>query len=139
MKRDIFARKEISIGDGNIYYVQQYPPFEGIKVLGELQKIILPALGGAAVGINQGGFLGDGLAGGLMNLSQNLDAENLERITKLLLNPQYVSVKVEGAKSAVRLDEMKLAEIFTGRYFDMLMLCYEVAKEIFKLSRLRRQ
>lgn len=25
-----FSRKEISIGDGNIYYVQQYPPFEGL-------------------------------------------------------------------------------------------------------------
>ena len=131
MKRDIFARKEISICDGNIYYVQQYPPFEGMKVLGELQKIIFPAIGGAATGFNIDGTLGAGLAGSLLNLSQNLDAENLEKITKLLLNPQYVSVKVEGEKSAVRLDEMKIAEIFTGRYFDMLVLCYEVAKENF--------
>ena len=55
----------------------------------------------------------------------------VKKITKLLLNPQYVSVKVDGEKSAVRLDEIKIAEIFTGRYFDMLVLCYEVAKENF--------
>lgn len=131
MKRDIFSRKKIEIGDGNIYYVQQYPPFEGMKVLGEMQKIILPALGGAATGFSLDGTLGTGVAGGLLNLSQNLDAEKLERLTKLLLNPEYVSVKVKGEKSAVRLDEDKIAEIFTGRYFDMLVLCYEVAKENF--------
>lgn len=129
--RDIFARKEINIGDGNIFYVQQYPPFEGLRVLGELQKVICPSLSGAVIGLKNDGFIGDGLAGGLMTLSENIDADKMEKLSKMLLNPQYVAVKIKGSKEVVALTEDVVNQIFTGRYFDMLYLMFKVAKENF--------
>ena len=125
--RDIFARKEIFFGN-DIFYVQQFPPFEGMKVLGELQKIICPALSGATIGFKDSGILAEVLGGGLMMLSEKLDGESMEKICKMLLNPQYVSVKIDGKGEAERLTEEKIAEIFTGRYFDMIILAVKIAK-----------
>ena len=125
--RDIYSRKEIILGKDK-FYVQQYPPLEGMKVLGELQGIISPAISGAAVGIKDSGILSDGLSGGLLMLAEKLDGEKLEYLSKLLLNPQYVAVKIEGKGQAVALDEDILAQIFTGRYIDMLFLMFKVAQ-----------
>ena len=42
---------EVKIGD-DVFTVRQFPPFYAIRVLGELQKIITPALGGVLKGIS---------------------------------------------------------------------------------------
>lgn len=118
-------RKPITMGK-DIFYVQQFPPFEGIRVFGELQKLILPTVGGVAMGTEQGEE--SGIMAGLMMLSENVDAEKTESIMRMLLNPLYVSVKIGGEGQAMPLDENTINRIFTGRYFDMLVLAYEIAK-----------
>ncbi len=132
MARDIFARKKIIFGN-DVFYVQQYPPFEGIRVLGELQKVILPAIGGAAIGFSEHGF-GEGIAGSLLNISDNLDADKVETLSRMLLNPKYVAVDIGGTgdrNKFKQLDEDTIAEIFTGRYIDMIILMIKIAKENF--------
>ena len=124
---DVGGRKKIVFGK-DIFFVMQYPPFYGMQVLGELQKIVLPALGGAAVGAKDGQNDVEGILGGLMMLSENITAEKLEKLSRMLLDEQYVSVKIGGKGAAIPLDENTLNALFTGRYFDMLVLMYEVAK-----------
>ena len=118
-------RQSITMGK-DIFYVQQFPAFEGMRVLGELQKLVLPAVGGVSMGIEQGEE--NGILAGMMMLSENIDAEKLESLSKMLINPGYVSVKVEGKGAAVPLDENMMNQIFTGRYLDILVLMYEIAK-----------
>ena len=79
-----FDREKIKFGN-DTFYVQQFPPFEGMRVLGELQKIIVPVLSGAAVNTDLKGDMErtfvEGVAGGLMTVSDCCpDKEKLEKI-----------------------------------------------------------
>lgn len=96
---------EVKIGD-DVFTVRQFPPFYAIRVLGELQKIITPALGGVLKGIseNNGDMdtenLGDMLqiiSNGLEKLAYTIDGDKLELALKLLLDEKYVAVKIEGS------------------------------------------
>ena len=81
-----FDREKIKFGN-DTFYVQQFPPFEGMRVLGELQKIIVPVLSGAAVNTDLKGDMErtfvEGVAGGLMTVSDCCpDKEKLEKFLK---------------------------------------------------------
>lgn len=115
------------------FYIQLFPPFHALHVLGEVQKIIVPVLSGAGTGFALGAaqnmeadvksmsVLAPAFIGGIERIAECLDGDKLEKLSRLLLDPDYVAVSV-GGKQAVRLDEDAVIEVFTGRPVDMLVL-----------------
>jgi hypothetical protein len=93
-----------------------------------LQKIIIPAVGGAVAGLQDSSDNAEIVAtvgGALGQLATSLDGDKLERACKLLLDCEYLAVKEKGGQS-MRVSEDELEAIYTGRPWDMLALCYKV-------------
>ena len=108
-----------------------------MKVLGDLQKVAVPALGGAIGGLKPESldmdtsdvkFIGGAVADALNNLAKTLDGETLERAAELLLDPQYVSVAPLHTKDFQPLDEGAVNEIFSGRIIDLIALMVQIFK-----------
>ena len=111
------------------FSIRQMNPFTAMKVLGDLQKLIIPALGGAAAGLNdssENAEVVSAIGGALASIADNVDGDKLEQACKLLLNVDYIAVKEKGAKDFAYVSEEGLEAIFTGRPWDMLALCYKV-------------
>lgn len=111
------------------FSIRQMNPFRAMKVLGDLQKLIIPAIGGAAASLqdsaeNQEMYAT--IAGALRQLATDMDGDSLEKACTLLLEPEYIAVKEPGSKSFIRSDIDGLAAIYTGRPWDMLALCVKV-------------
>lgn len=127
---------EVEIG-GNVFYIRQFDPFRAIGVLGELQKVISPILGGLAGAVSKNGIDKDiadlsVVAGALQeifeSLPEHLDGDKLQSLSKKLLNKDFIGVSVGGEGKPVMLDAGAINEVFTGCPYDMLRLMYEVAK-----------
>ena len=111
------------------FSIRQMNPFKAMKVLGDLQKLIIPALGGAAARLNdssENAEIVSAIGGALASIADNVDGDKLEQACKLLLNVEYIAVKEKGAKDFAYVSEEDLEAIFTGRPWDMLALCYKV-------------
>ena len=111
------------------FSIRQMNPFKAMKVLGDLQKLIIPAIGGAAAGLNDSSENAEVVSasgGALANIADNVDGDKLEQACKLLLDTEYIGVKEKDSKSFVSVDSDGLEAIFTGRPWDMLALCYKV-------------
>lgn len=111
------------------FSIRQMNPFKAMKVLGDLQKLIIPALGGAAAGLNDSSEnteVVSAIGGALANIADNVDGDKLEQACKLLLDTEYIGVKEKDSKSFVSVDSDGLEAIYTGRPWDMLALCYKV-------------
>lgn len=134
-------RQEVNIDDMT-FYVQMYEPFKAIKVLGNLQKIILPVLKKTLAGMEDvDGILDkdlssikdfaqvmpllEGLFGGL---SENLDGDKLEKLMNMLLDSNYVSTKHPQTEKLVKLDKSVINQIFTGNLSAMFTLAFNVVK-----------
>ncbi len=111
------------------FSIRQMNPFKAMKVLGDLQKLIIPALDGAAAGLNdssENAEVVSAVSGALASIAENVDGDKLEQACKLLLNVEYIAVKEKGAKDFTYVSEEDLEAVFTGRPWDMLALCYKV-------------
>lgn len=111
------------------FSIRQMNSFKAMKVLGDLQKLIIPALGGAAAGLNdssENAEIVSAIGGALVSIADNVDGDKLEQACKLLLNVEYIAVKEKGTKDFTYVSEEDLEAIFTGRPWDMLALCYKV-------------
>ncbi len=122
---------------GDLFYIHRFPPFQAIKVFGELQKVVFPVLGGVAKGIKNVdvdsplenlAVIGELLGDGFFQLAANLDGDKLEKLSTMLLNPEYIAVKRNGKSEPERLTEDVMNELFEGRAFDVLVLMIQVAK-----------
>lgn len=122
-----------------VFSIRQFAPFKAIKVLGDLQKIITPALAGALTGLqkapeadtNNWLSLAPVISDALYQIATGLDGDKLQKAMNLLLDENYVAVEVtadNGTKTFTRLNEGLINEIFTGRTFDLLVLMIEVFK-----------
>lgn len=100
--------------DGQDYSVTPFEPFKAIEVLGELQKILGPAIGGVM----------DGNA--LVMIAQNVDGEKLQHAIRLLLDEEYVAVSPHGRKDFVKLTDMTVNELFTGNPMALLTVAVKV-------------
>ena len=118
-----------------LFMIRQFPPFEAMRVLGELQKVLAPLLGGAAKGANidadirsvsaWAGILGNAIT----ELPKHLDGEKFEALSRMLLRTDYVSVSQDGTKkNLIKLSETVIDEVFEGRPFDMIALMIAVVK-----------
>lgn len=128
----MFERTEYRMGQ-DVFYIQQIPAFEGLDVLGEVQKVLLPALGNAMLGASAAGESAGAKETGINvlymmidSIPQHLDGATLQKLEKLLVSPQYVAVKIGGKGEAVALDEDKINEIFTGRVLDLIALMFKI-------------
>ena len=129
---------EYRLGE-SVFYIHRFPPFVAMKVLGDLQKIILPAIGAAAreaKGVDLDSpddgidALADMLGGALSALPQHVDGAGLENAARMLLNPEYIAVSTDGMKQPVRLTEDMAIVVFGGRVMDM----FAVMAEVFKVN-----
>lgn len=117
------------------FNIRQFEPFYAIKVLGELQKVIAPALDGAVGGLKNPAVADETMpdlgvfatiaSGSFISLAQHLNGDELLRISKLLLDPEYVYVK-NGGGQFEKLTESIVNEVFSGRPFDMIALMVKV-------------
>lgn len=127
----MFERTEYKMGN-DVFFIQQIPPLESLDVLGEVQKVLLPAIGGAMMGSAASNGLGAKETG--MNvvymiidsIPQHLDGASLKKLEELLIDERYIAVKVGGKGEALALDEDRINEIFTGRTLDLLALMFKV-------------
>lgn len=131
-------RKPDRVQLGNdVFYIQRFPPFRALFVLGEAQKILGPVLSGMGTGFAIGAAenmeadvkslaaLFPALTGGIERLAEHMDGEKLEALARLLLDPDYVAV-APNKKQAVRLDEDTAIAVFEGRPLDMIWLMVQV-------------
>lgn len=119
-----------------VFYIHRFPPFMAMRVLGELNKVIAPVLGGAAKGL-EGADMGCGnglgaiapvLGDALKNLML-IDGDVMEHVLRLVLDENYISVSTNGSKNNLAyLTEEKVNEVFEGKPIDMIMLAVEVVK-----------
>ena len=100
--------------DEHDYSVRPFEPFKAIEVLGELQKILGPAIGGVMEG------------NALVMIAQNVDGEKLQRAIKMLLDEDYVAVSPHGKKDFVRLTEPVIDDLFTGKPLALLSVAVKV-------------
>lgn len=119
-----------------VFYIHRFPPFMAMRVLGELNKIIAPVLGGAAKGLegadmeggNGLGAIAPVLGDALKNLMM-IDGDVMEHVLRLVLDENYISVSTNGSKNNLAyLTEEKVNEVFEGKPIDMIMLAVEVVK-----------
>lgn len=134
---DVFRRVQVKLSDQdeNVFYVQLLPPFEAIRTLTELQKVLAPAASGAVKSIqsvNMDASLGKAISGGLaealLTVSERLTEEESDKITRKLLNPEYVAVQRPHDSSPVRLTEQVVGDIFTGRPIDLIILMVKIVQ-----------
>lgn len=121
-----------------LFMIRLFEPFEAMRVLGELQKVLAPLLGGAAKGADGkvldaeadsvgawAGILGNALE----NLPAHLNGEQFETLSRMLLRPDYISVSQDGTtKGLIKLSEEVVDEVFAGRPFDMIALMVNIVK-----------
>lgn len=121
-----------------LFMIRRFPPFEAMRVLGELQKVLAPLLGGAAKGATGANIDADirsvsawaGILGNaITELPKHLDGEKFEALSRMLLRTDYVSVSQDGTKeNLIKLSETVIDEVFEGRPFDMIALMIAVVK-----------
>ncbi len=115
--------------DGNTYYIQRMDPFRALKVLGTLQKSFLgPAF--HLVDIRAAGNEEEAsalLGKAVRAISETLDGDSLVAVTRLLLDPELVSVHMAGQAEPVKLTEGNV-NLAMGGAEDLVLLCIEVVK-----------
>lgn len=129
---DRFNRKSFQLGE-DVFYIQLIPPKESIKAWTEVQKVLLPALGGAMEGMNiasadETEHWMNVVASAFQTLPYTLDADKVDKLYSYLLNPEYIAVQRKEDKTPIRLTEDLVDEIFTGRTFDLFVLMAKVVQ-----------
>lgn len=129
---DRFNRKSFQLGE-DVFFIQLIPPKESIKAWTEVQKVLLPALGGAMEGMNiasadETEHWANVVASAFQTLPYTLDADKVEKLYSYLLNPEYIAVQRKEDKTPIRLTEDLVDEIFTGRTFDLFILMAKVVQ-----------
>lgn len=112
------------------FAIRRFNPFLAMRVLGELQRLLVPAIGGALDGasddMNDVVAMGGAVGGALLKMAEVVDGEKMEKSVRLLLDGNYISVSESGKKDYSRLDDGTIAAVFTGRPFDLLALCGKI-------------
>ena len=105
-----------------VFYIHRFPPFMAMRVLGELNKVVGPVMGGAAKGLQN-------IEGSALQNLMMIDGDVMEHVLRLVLNEEYVSVSTNGTKNDLaHLTEEKINEVFEGRPIDMIMLAVKVVR-----------
>ena len=123
------TRHEFKLENGSIFYIRRYDAFLSMRVLGDVQKRFLGpfALFMDTVNADLSQEIKDKRTQeAIAKLSSSLDGEVLVDISKKILNPEFVSVSIDGGPPA-KLDEGSL-NLATDSIFDVVSLIFEVLK-----------
>lgn len=121
---------EVTIGE-TVFIIRPMDAFTQLRLFGDLQKEVLPALGGVINVIADPKETGDKMDAvaidAVRNLSERLGGEALQKWAKLLLNGEYVSYQREGDRNPSKLDKVGMEMAF-GDFSEVLELMYHVGK-----------
>ena len=128
MRQAKFEVKNRKIG-ANTFYVRAFPPLQGLKLYGDLQKAITAALKGGLTSNGETEDMKEALLGAQINigailaqLGESFNGEVLAQFSERLLDAEYVSVKIKGEEEAIMLTEDVINELFTGKLVELLKL-----------------
>ena len=128
MRQAKFEVKNRRIG-ANTFYVRAFPPLQGLKLYGDLQKAITAALKGGLTSNGETEDMKEALLGAQINvgailaqLGESFNGEVLAQFSERLLDAEYVSVKIKGEEEAIMLTEDVINELFTGKLVELLKL-----------------
>nr|DAL54563.1 MAG TPA_asm: tail assembly chaperone protein [Caudoviricetes sp.] len=128
MRQAKFEVKNRKIG-ANTFYVRAFPPLQGLKLYGDLQKAITAALKGGLTSNGETEDMKEALLGAQINvgailaqLGESFNGEVLTQFSERLLDAEYVSVKIKGEEEAIMLTEDVINELFTGKLVELLKL-----------------
>lgn len=109
------ARRDVTIGN-TVYHLTTLPPRDQLRIFGDLQKDLLPAMGD----LLSGGGDKEGMAAALGRLSSQLDGSRLTAWVDRLLTPETVSYEQEG----------RTARQYDPRQFDLAFEDFSQALEL---------
>ena len=123
------TRNEFTLENGNKFYIRRYDAFLSLRVLGEVQKKFLVAL--TSLMEAQDATLSEeakerNLFKAIDSVSKSLDGDSIVGLVKQVLNPEFVSVSIEG-EPPEKLDEGMLNRA-TDNLFDVISIVFEVLK-----------
>ncbi len=132
---------QVEIGT-NTYHVRKFEPFLALEVLGELQKHLMGPLtriieaaqgdaingGASSVSMTVGADTLKGMMDGIDKLSAGLDGKTLVALAKLVLNPEYVAVQIEGGEAE------KLTQAAVNRAFEDIGEMGQLIVEVVKIN-----
>lgn len=123
------TRHEFSLDNGNKFYIRKYDAFLSLRVLGEVQKKFLVAL--TSLMEAQDANLSEeakerNLFKAIDSISKSLDGDSIVSLVKQVLNPEFISVSIEG-EPPDKLDEGMLNRA-TDSLFDVVSIVFEVLK-----------
>lgn len=128
MRQAKFEVKNRKIG-ANTFYVRAFPPLQGLKLYGDLQKAITAALKGGLTSNGETENTKEALLGAQINigailaqLGESFNGEVLAQFSERLLDAEYISVKIKGEEEAIMLTEDVINELFTGKLVELLKL-----------------
>lgn len=128
MRQAKFEVKNRKIG-ANTFYVRAFPPLQGLKLYGDLQKAITAALKGGLTSNGETEDMKEALLGAQINigailaqLGESFNGEVLAQFSERLLDAEYISVKIKGEEEAIMLTEDVINELFTGKLVELLKL-----------------
>lgn len=128
MRQAKFEVKNRKIG-ANTFYVRAFPPLQGLKLYGDLQKAITATLKGGLTSNGEMEDMKEALLGAQINvgailaqLGESFNGEVLAQFSERLLDAEYVSVKIKGEEEAIMLTEDVINELFTGKLVELLKL-----------------
>jgi hypothetical protein len=120
------TRHEVKIRN-HVFYIRRFDPFTATEILGDLQRDfagpLLAGLGGGKAGEGGGS---QALMGGLAELSAKMDGKKLRSWAERLLDPEVVSVSIDGGE-AQKLTKIALAQSI-GSSSELMSLCFESVK-----------
>lgn len=121
----------------SLFLIRPFEPFEALHVLGELQKVVGPVIGGATKSLKDYDMdeeinlilLARVVGNVFESLPSRINGKQLEEVARLLLRTDYISFSHDGTeKNLVKFTETVIDEYFTGRPFDLIALMIQVAK-----------
>ncbi|ABI62470.1 phage tail assembly chaperone [Granulibacter bethesdensis] len=115
------GRESVTIG-AQVYHIKRFDPFRALRILGSLQGVLLAPF--AALMDTARGE--EAIMQGLRDLSRGLDGEALEKLARLLLDPDCIAVGDDPA-TARRLSHAMAGSVFSD-VSEAIELCMEVVR-----------
>lgn len=128
--RTLMARKEVTIG-ATVFYLLTFAPRDQLRIFGDLQKELLPSLGGVlASAVGKAGDDSELDEGALMeairSFSGTLDGKGLDTWCDRLIDSERVTFE-KGGKEAKKLTKSHMDEAFED-FAEILELLFHIIK-----------
>ncbi len=122
------ARQEVVIGT-TTFYLQTFAPRDALRIFGDLQKDLLPSLGGVLAAVasqDEGDINPEALLTGIKSFSISLDGKALDAWCDRLIDSERVTYERNG-KDARKLSKANMDEAFED-FAEILELLFHIIK-----------